>query len=256
MTVRFRVADTKDKVPANATEKIRTHLESKGHRTIGGYISFNGLVDITLADSHSVDTILASNYYLVPSLSKAGMHVTSPKFIPIENPFELCIAGINDYDGLHEIIEKWLYHKYVHDNEAQSSRVYETCVSSDRDCFVFAMDSWESTLLVLKDSEAFRTYFANSPFLTEPKLLFELNSIGFARKSTTTTINAGAGVVNDAITDLKRDLADFRKEQTENNSLVQRQVDATHTNMQNQTNVVALISNQLQQFGLSLLAGR
>ena len=226
MIVRFRVADTKEKVPANATEKIRAYLESKGHRTIGGYISFNGLVDITLADSHFVDTILTSNFYLIPTLSKAGMHVTAPKFIPIENPFELCISGINDYDGLHKIIEKWLYHKYVHDDEAQSSCVYETRVSSDRDCFVFTMDLWESTLIVLKDTDAFCTYFAKFPFLIEPKLLFELNSISFARKSTTTTINAGAGVVNDAIADLKRDLTKFRKEQTDNNNLVQRQVAA------------------------------
>ena len=175
MIVHFCVADTKDKVPANATEKIRAYLESKGHRTIGGYISFNGLVDITLADSHFIDTILTSNFYLIPTLSKAGMHVMAPKFIPIENPFELCILGINDYDGLHKIIEKWLYHKYVHDDEAQSSRVYETRVSSDRDCFVFTMDSWESTLIVLKDTDAFCTYFAKFPFLIEPKLLFELN---------------------------------------------------------------------------------
>ena len=38
MTVRFHVAETKEKVPANATDKIRTYLSSKGHRTTGGYI--------------------------------------------------------------------------------------------------------------------------------------------------------------------------------------------------------------------------
>ena len=31
MIVRFRVADIKDKVPAAAPDRIRTHLESKGH---------------------------------------------------------------------------------------------------------------------------------------------------------------------------------------------------------------------------------
>jgi hypothetical protein len=100
MIVRFRVADIKDKVPAAAPDRIRTHLESKGHRTLGGYISYNGLVDITLADTRSVDSILASTYYFIPSLSKEGLHVSPPKFIPIDNPFELCIGGLNDYEGL------------------------------------------------------------------------------------------------------------------------------------------------------------
>jgi hypothetical protein len=110
MTVHFRVADTKEKVLSNATDKIRAHLESKGHRTTGGYISYNGLqvVAITMADSHSVDTILASSYYIVPSLSKDGMHVSPPKYISINYPFELCIGGLNEYEGLDEIIEKWL----------------------------------------------------------------------------------------------------------------------------------------------------
>jgi hypothetical protein len=81
-----------------------------------------------------------------------------------------------------------------------------------------------------------------------------LNSSGFARKSTASTINTGAGFVNDVITELKCDLADFRKEQSENNSMVQRQVASIHVNMENQTNAVTLIGNQLQQFGLSLLA--
>jgi hypothetical protein len=83
------------------------------------------------------------------------------------------------------------------------------------------MDSWQSTLMVLKDVTAFRTYFAHSPDLTDPKLLFESNSSGFMRKSTASTIVAGAAIVSDAVMELKRELADFRKEQTENNSLVQ-----------------------------------
>lgn len=220
-------------------------------------ISYNGLVDINFADSQSVDTILASTarQYIIPSLSKEGMHVSAPKFIPVENPFELCIGRLTEYEGLHDIIEKWIYYKYVHDDEFNTTRVFDTRLSPDREYFIFTMDSWESTMLVLKDTEAFRAYFTRSPYLSDPKLLFELNSSGFARKSTAMTIDAGAGLVNEAITDIKRDLADFRKEQSENNSLVQRQVNAIHVNMENQTNAVALIGNQLQQFGLSLLAG-
>jgi hypothetical protein len=254
MTVRFHVADTKEKVPVGAADKIRAHLESKGHRTIGGYISYNGLVDVTLADTCSVDSILASSYYIIPSLSKEGIHVSPPKFIPINNPFELCIGGLNDYEGLHEIIEKWLYYKYVHNDVSKTTHVFDTHVSHDREYFIFTMDSWESTLIVLKDTEAFCAYFIHSPYLTDPKLLFESNSSGFARKSTALTINAGAGFVNDVITELKCDLADFQKEQSENNSMVQRQVASIHVNMENQTNAVTLIGNQLQQFGLSLLA--
>lgn len=256
MTIRFRVAESKEKVPINAADKIRSHLESKGHRTTGGYISFHGLVDITLADSHSVDTILNSSYYIIPSLSKEPLHVSPPRYIPVNNPFELCITGLNDYDGLHETIEKWLYHKYAYDDSAKSTRIFDTRMTSDRENFVFTMDSWESTLIVLKDHESFTAYFAHFPLLTHPKLVYELNSSGYGRKSTASTINAGAGLVNDAITDLKRELNDFRKEQTENNTLVQRQVSAIHVNMENQTNAVALIGNQLQQFGLSLLAAR
>ena len=65
MTVRFRVADSKEKVPSNATDKIRAHLESKGHRTIHGYISYNGLVNIFMADSHSatLSLLLAPTLY-------------------------------------------------------------------------------------------------------------------------------------------------------------------------------------------------
>jgi hypothetical protein len=256
MTIRFHVAESKEKVPLNASDKIRAHLESKGHRTIGGYISFNGLVDITLADSHSVDIILNSSYYNIPSLSKDALHVSPPRYIPVNYPFELCITGLNDYDGLHEIIEKWFYHKYVYDNPAKSTRVFDTRMTSDRKNFLITMDSWESTLIVLKDPDSFTAYFALYPLLTHPKFVYELNSSGYGRKSTVSTINAGAALVNDAITDLKRELNDFRKEQSENNSLVQRQVAAIHVNMENQTNAVALIGNQLQQFGLSLLAGR
>ena len=215
LTVRFRVADSKEKVPANAADKIRAHLESKGHRTTGGYISFNGLVDITLADSHSVDTILNSSYYLIPSMSKDGIHVSPPKYISINHPFELCIGGINEYEGLHEIIEKWLYHRYRHDDDLRTTRILDSRISLDRDYFIFAMVSWESTLIV-----------------------------------------SGAGLVNEAITDMKRDLSDFRKEQHENNNLVQCQVAAIHVTMESQTNAVALIGNQLQQFGLFLLASR
>lgn len=93
--------------------------------------------------------------------------------------------------------------------------------------------------------------------LTPPSLLapnFKLNSIGFARKSIATTIDAGAGLVIDAITDLKRDLADFRKDQRENNSMIQRQVAAIHANMEKQTDAITFTSNRLRQRGLSLLA--
>jgi hypothetical protein len=118
------------------------------------------------------------------------------------------------------------------------------------------MDSWELTLIVLKDLEAFCAYFINSPLLTDPKFLFELNSVGFSRKNLVSTVNSGAGMVNDAITDMKRDISDFCKEQTENNNLVQRHVTAIHTTLENQSNTVALIGNQLHQFRLSLLSGR
>jgi hypothetical protein len=209
MTVRFKVADSKEKVPANASDKIRAHLEAKGHRTIGGYVSFNGLVDITLADSHSVDTILNSSYYMIPSLSKDGIHVSPPKYFPIKFPFELCIGGVNEYEGLHEIIEKWLTHVYRHDDEKKSTRVLDSHVSTCRDYFIFSMDSWESTLIVLKDLDAFRAYFINSPLLTDPKFLFELNSIGFARKNLVSAINSGAGQVNDSMNDMRRDISDF-----------------------------------------------
>ena len=258
MVVRFRVAETKEKVPANASDKIRAHLESKGHKTIGGYISFNGLVDITLADTESVDRILASSYYVIPSLSKEGMHVSPPKFIPINYAFELCVGGLNDYEGIHETIEKWLYHRYafIHDDGTRTPCVFDTRMSSDREYFIFTMDSWESTLLVLKDTDAFRAYFTRSPLLTDPKLLFELNSSGFIRKNLSSTIDAGAGLINDAISDIKRDLADFRKEQGENINVIQRQVTTLQSNMDNQVNAVALIGSQLQQFGMSLLAGR
>ena len=256
MTVRFKVADSKEKVPAAASDKIRAHLESKGHRTIGGYTSFNGLVDIAFADSHSVDTILNSSYYLIPSMSKDGIHVSPPKYIAINHPFEICIGGINEYEGLHEIIEKWLYHVYVYDDGAKSSRVLQTRISDDREYFIFSMDTWESTLIVLKDTDAFRAYFIRSPLLTDPKLVFELNSTGFARRNLVTTINAGAGAINDAITDMKCDISDFRKEQTENNNLVQRQVASLQTNMDNQSNAIALIGNQLHQCALSILASR
>jgi hypothetical protein len=126
MVVRFRVAETKDKVPPGAPDKIRAYLETKGHRTIGGYVSFNGLVDITLADTGSVDTILATSYYTIPSLSKEAMHVSPPKFIPINNPFELCVGGLSNYEGLHETIDKWLYHQYSYDDADKTTRVYET----------------------------------------------------------------------------------------------------------------------------------
>jgi Reverse transcriptase (RNA-dependent DNA polymerase) len=258
MTVRFKVADSKEKVPTAAADKIRAYLATKGHRTTGGYTSFNGLVDIALADSHSVDTILTSNYYLIPSICKDGMHVSPPKYIPVNHAFELCIGGINEYEGLYEIIDKWLLHSYVyvHDDGLKSTRLIETRVTNDREHFIFSMDSWESTLMVLKDTERFRSFFSLSPLITDPKLVFELNSIGFARKNMVSTINAGAGIVNDALNDMKRDLSDFRKEQIENNDLVQRQVAALHTNLDNQSNVIALIGNQLHQCALSILAGR
>jgi hypothetical protein len=93
MIVCFLVADSKEKVPIIASDKICAYLKSKGHRTTGRYISYNGLVDITLADTQSVDLILKSRYYLIPLLSKEGMHVPPPKFISIN---ELCIGGLND----------------------------------------------------------------------------------------------------------------------------------------------------------------
>jgi len=142
MTVCFHVADMKEKVPTGATDKIRTHLKAKGHRMIGGYISYNGLVDITLADTHSVKSILTSSYYVIPSLSKEGIHVSPPKFISINNPFKLCIGGLNDYEGLHEIIEKWLYYKYVHNNASKTTCVFDTHTPHDREYFIFTMDSW------------------------------------------------------------------------------------------------------------------
>ena len=93
------------------------------------------------------------------------------------------------------------------------------------------------------------------PSLTDPKLLFKSNSSGFVRKSVSTTIDAGASVVNDAINKMKRELAEFRRDQNENNNLVQHQVAAIHIDMENQTNAVAQIGNQLQQSALFLLAG-
>ena len=158
MIVRFCVTDCKEKVPANAADKICAYLETKGHTT-GGYISFNGLVDITLANTHSVNTILSSSFFIVPSITKEGMHVSSPKFIPILHPFELCISGLNEYEGLHDVIEKWLNYRYVHDDADKTPRVYQTRMSADHDCFIFAMDSWDSTIAVLKDTETFRSYF-------------------------------------------------------------------------------------------------
>ncbi|KAF8228144.1 hypothetical protein L208DRAFT_1379477 [Tricholoma matsutake] len=128
-------------------------------------------------------------YYVILSLSKEGLHVSPPKFILINNPFELCISGLNDYEGLHEIIEKWLYYKYVQDDAAKMTHVFDTCISPDCKYFIFTMDSWESTILILKDIEAFYAYFAQSPNLTDMKLLFESNSSGFACKSTTNLLD-------------------------------------------------------------------
>ena len=256
MVVHFRVAESKEKVPANATDKIHAHLESKGHKTTGGYISFNGLVDVNLADIESVDTILATSYYTVTSLSKEAIHISPPRYIPVNNPFKLSIGGLNEYEGLHETIDKWLYHTYVYNDADRTPRVFDTRMSSDREFFIFTMDSWESTLAVLKDAEAFRAYFANSPLLAEPKLLFELNSGGFGRKSITTTIDSGAGLLNDVITDLKHEVADLRKDHRESDTLVQRQFDNVNKNMENQGNSISIIGNQLHQYGLSLLASR
>ena len=178
----------KKKVLTSAPDKICAYLETKGHKTTGGYISFNGLVDIAFANTHSVDTILSSTYYIVPSIMKEGMRVSAPKFIPILHPFELCIAGLNEYEGLHDVIDKWLHYRYVCDDYDKIPCVFETRLSADRDCFIFAMDSWDSIIAVLKDTEAFRLYFTRSPLITEPKLLFDLNSSGFTRKNTTSTI--------------------------------------------------------------------
>ena len=149
MIVRFRAAETKEKVPQFAVDKIWMYL--KGHKTTGGYISFNGLVDITFADTASVDAILESMHYVVPTLSKDGMQVSPPKYIPVNYPFELCIGGLNDYEGLDDTIEKWIRHKYKRDDAARSSRLVASRNSLDRDYYIFAMDSWESTMLVIRD---------------------------------------------------------------------------------------------------------
>jgi hypothetical protein len=176
------------------------------------------------AIEHSVDTshtmawstspsptlfwLLTSTYYFIPSLSKEGLHVSPPKFIPIDNPFELCIGGLNNYEGLHEIIEKWLYYKYVYYDTAKTTHIFDTHISSNCEFFIFTMDSWESSILILKDVDAFCAYFTQSPNLTDPKLLFESNSSCFACKSTAATIDVRANVVNDAISGLKCKLAD------------------------------------------------
>lgn len=71
------------------------------------------------------------------------MHVSPPKFISINSPFELSIGGLREYDGrLLEKVEKWLYYKYVHDDPSKTSRVINTRVFIDREYFIFAMDSW------------------------------------------------------------------------------------------------------------------
>jgi hypothetical protein len=101
MTVRFRVAETKEKVPLNAVDKIRSYLDSKSHRSIGGYISYNGYVDIALADTASVDAIISAQYYAIPSLGTNSLPVSCPRIINIENAFELCIGGLSDYEGLN-----------------------------------------------------------------------------------------------------------------------------------------------------------
>jgi hypothetical protein len=181
----------------------------------------NRLVDITFAATQSVDSILSSSYCIIPSLSKVPIHIAPPKSIPILNPFELCIGSLNDYKGLHEIIEKWLYYKYIHDDSSKSTCIFDTCLSHDHKFFIFMMDSWESTLIILRDTQAFCAYFTQSPFLTDPKLLFKSNSSGFAHKSTTATIDASTDVVNDTITKLKVNLVDFHKGQNKNNNMVQ-----------------------------------
>jgi hypothetical protein len=79
MVIHFHVTETKEKVPTRAADRIHAHLESKGHRTTRGYISFNGLVNVMLTDMLSVNSILASHYYSIPSLSKEGIHVSPPQ---------------------------------------------------------------------------------------------------------------------------------------------------------------------------------
>jgi len=68
-------------------------------------------------------------------------------------------------------------------------------------------------------------------------------------------IDAGASIVNNAINEIKHELANSRRDQNENNNLVQHQVAAIHIDMENQTNAVAQIGNQLKQFAHTLLAG-
>ena len=67
MTERFRVADSKEKVLTNASDKILAFLESKGDKNHKVAMS---PVDVSFTDTNSVDTVLASNYYYIPSLSK------------------------------------------------------------------------------------------------------------------------------------------------------------------------------------------
>jgi len=103
----------------------------------------------------------------------------------------------------------------------------------DRENFLFTMDSWESYCFGTKRTEAFQTYFANSATLIPPKLVFEVNSAPFIRKSTTAAIDVVLVSSTPLLPTSKREMSDFRREQMENNSLVQRQVAALHTNMEN-----------------------
>ena len=130
MIVCFHIGETKEKVPTYTVEKIHKHLDSKGHCSVGGYISYGGLVDIALADTPSVDAIVSTQYYVIPSLSPDTRHVSCPRIIAIQNAFELCISGLSDYEGLNETIEKWLYYQYAYqDHPMQSTHVFVTCVS-------------------------------------------------------------------------------------------------------------------------------
>ncbi len=238
-----------------AKEKVLAWAAKHKFTVCSSYYNKGG-VTLTLASPNDVDQILQQGHVNVQGIKDTRQRISGGRQIEIQNPFELIIIGaLSEYEGLDELIEKWVEDEFLVDGE--STLAGARSPPNEREAFVFHMTSWSSTANVL--SPAMQASFAKNfekYKLMPPQMLHKVNTdaayriVGSIRED----FSKGAESMNKGLLNITRRLDDMEQQNKQQHQMTQLQLTAVTTSLTAITNSVSNLEDRVSKTQNAILA--
>lgn len=196
-----------------------------------------------MADLKTAEQLLKLNCVQIKSQGNVKAPITPNRCIVPQYAHEIVISGTSNYDGsLRKALDEWFWTRYSDDPTLASSHVYSTRVVDD--VFILLMRSWEWTVRVLKDRQAFWDQFGDNDKLGVPELLYKANSHGFAVTMQRMFKSAGNAITNEAQS-LRNLIDEVRRDMNADFAAQGQAIQSVTSGMQVLANSIETVQNQL-----------